>query len=111
EKRVREFDPTLMAQIEEAKTLHVIKLTDHYGSSENTKTKYLSMMQTESKFIQPHYWLAYQKEQMIDWLRTYRDKWWTRFWVSTDRKKLATELITQVYRAKTSDELLTIIDR
>ena len=122
-KTIRESqNPDLIAAIAAAQQEHFAKLTDHWTSHEFQKGSYLRKLMSEwrtSSHKEPQlqwkksdffntWWNGDEEDvtnvglrktmqsQAIDWLRNYKNKWWKRGWVSSDRKKVATAAILQL---------------
>src|SRR5690606_5308097 len=97
---------------------HFIALANHYGPHEESKATYLPKMRAYVGKHFPEAIQAWQQQeelkleligQSINWLTAYRDAWWSRAWVSSDRKKVATTLINDLQQAKDSQAILSAI--
>ena len=103
----------LINGIIDAQQAHFSALTNHRGSHEARKGDYLRLIMAEWQQSLPaataewkqasftKWWkgregLPGQKEQVANWLTNYRDKWWSRGWVSSDRKQIVTDLLSQL---------------
>jgi hypothetical protein len=47
-----------------------------------------------------------QQDMVVEWLTSYRDKWWTRGWVSSDRKQIVSDLLGKLKPNATPEDIL-----
>lgn len=99
----------LIEGVVEAQQDHFNQLTYHRGKHEPQKGKYLSFIMCEARKLLPEQTSQWKKEsfaawwgsdevpgikaQAESWLFDYKNKWWTRSWVSNDRKRVVTRLL------------------
>lgn len=101
--------------ITQAQQKHFNALTHHHGEHENQKGKYLSVIMSEGRKLFPEQTTQWKKAdfnawwepkdaapsikaQAVNWLTNYKDKWWTRGYVSSDRKAVATTLLENLQK-------------
>ncbi len=103
-----------------AQRKHFEALKKHQGSNEAGKAVYLQTfmamvaqeMPSEANQWKPDnfslWWSNFDKDRTLNQLLAYRDNWWSRSWVSSDRKKIVTTLIESL--EKVSQTPTTIME-
>jgi len=103
EKIIWSKDKDLIDALHKAETDHFNRLTDHRGEHEASKGTYLGMIRAESRQrggnstqSSSTWWKQTGKTPLIDGLTNYKDKWWTRSFVSDDRKAIVKTLLIKL---------------
>lgn len=104
---------------------HFTILSQHRGEYEQQKKQYVAVMMSELRALFPAETAVWKSRNFSTWwtggddpsrgikaqalqeLRDYKDKWWTRSWVSGDRKAVVTTLLSALDNAS---EPLTIME-
>ncbi|MCC5792629.1 MAG: hypothetical protein JJT82_08505 [Legionellaceae bacterium] len=117
---------TLISAVVDAQKEHFNALTHHRGEHESQKVKYLSTLMTEGRRLLPEQTSQWKKDsfttwwngsnqqpgiktQAEDWLNAYKDKWWTRGYVSSDRKTVVTDLLGKLKNDQSPQAILRVI--
>jgi hypothetical protein len=126
EKMIWSKNDKLVGAVVEAQRDHFSTLTHHRGEHESQKLKYLSTFMTEGRKLLLEQTSKWKKEsfatwwkgsdqqpgikrQAEDWLNAYKDKWWTRGYVSSDRKSVVTDLLGKLTNDQAPQDILRAI--
>ena len=117
-------DADLINAVSTAHNQHWAALNAHRGQHEAKKSLYLQGFMSELNDSMPEQTTEWKnknfdswwnespcfKERMITSLTDYKDKWWTRWFVSRDRTALTTQLIDRLNQAKSAEDILQCIN-
>ncbi|VEG92041.1 hypothetical protein [Legionella spiritensis] len=120
-------DELLIDAVVRAQQSHFNALTNHRGEHEVQKGTYLNVIMSEGRQLLPEQTSQWKKghfaawwsgdstqqqgssgikAQAQAWLTTYKDKWWTRGWVSGDRKQVVATLLENLQKKDQSPEAI-----
>jgi hypothetical protein len=126
-------EETLIKALAQAHEAHFNTITHYRGNAQEERSKaiYLRVLMAQGNqlFADHNYssiwcdwkkanlatWLGNEadssgiKKQAQDWLTSYKDKSWTRGWVSDDRKDVVQKLLADLDKNNTPQEILTSI--
>ena len=124
-------DDKLAIAVAQAQQEHFNALTHHLGNHESQKMKYLSILMAEGRKLMPEKTSEWKKDgfatwwkgsdpksgirqpgiktQAEEWLNAYKDKWWTRGFVSSDRKRVVTDLLAKLKDDQSPQDILSAI--
>lgn len=114
-------DKKLLDAVIQARKGHFNILTHHRSEHESQKVKYLSTLMAEGRRLLPkaaHQWKKDDfatwwrggdkapgiQTQAVNWLTAYRDNWWSRGYVSLDRKEVVTKLLEELQKENQSPQ-------